>query len=138
VVENGTVLTFTSDSMTIGDRVPGGYVYVDGSGVGDIGPAVMRDREILGRDGFVIVNVLVDRDTHELLADPEIISRGFVFLREATNLLEGAQHTIRTVTGSNGRSSARKLREEIERSLDKYFYNETKRRPMIFALVNEA
>lgn len=138
VVENGTVLAFTQNGMTIGDRVPGGYVYVDGSGVGDIGPAVMRDREILGRDGFVIVNLLVDQDTHELLADPEIISRGFVFLREAANLLEGAQQTIRTVTSSNGRSSTRKLSEEIERSLDKYFYNETKRRPMIFALVNEA
>ncbi len=138
VVENGTMLTFTGNQMTIGERVPGGYVYVDGSGVGDIGPAVMRDREILGRDGFVIVNLLVDRDSHELVAQPEIISRGFVYLREASDLMEGAQNTIRNVTSSNGRSPTRKLREEIERSLDKYFYNETKRRPMIFALVNEA
>ncbi len=138
VVENGTVLTFTPDTMVVGERVPGGYVYVDGSGVGDVGPAVLRDREILGRDGFVIVNLTVDRHTHDLIGEPEIISRGFVYLREATQLLEGAQDAIRMVTANNGASSCRQLQEQIERSLDRFFYNETKRRPMIFAIVNEA
>jgi ribonuclease J len=138
VVENGTVLTFTPSMITVGERVPGGYVYVDGSGVGDVGPAVMRDREILGRDGFVLVNVTVDSETHEMIGQPEILSRGFVYLREATRLIEGANHAIHMVTESNGNSSSRQLREQIERSLDRFFYNETKRRPMIFAFVNEA
>jgi ribonuclease J len=138
VVENGTIITFTPDSMTIGERIPGGYVYVDGSGVGDIGPAVMRDREILGRDGFVIVNMSVDSKSHELVADPEFISRGFVYLKEAGDLLAGAQHTIENLMGKNGNSSTSKLQEGIEKSLERYFYNETKRRPMIFTVINEA
>jgi ribonuclease J len=138
IVENGTVITFTPETMTIGERIPGGYVYVDGSGVGDIGPAVMRDREILGRDGFVIVNMSVDSKSHELTADPEFISRGFVYLKEAGDLMAGAQTTIENLMGKNGKSSTSKLQEGIEKSLERYFYNETKRRPMIFTVINEA
>ncbi len=137
VVENGTILTFTPDSMTIGERIPGGYVYVDGSGVGDIGPAVMRDREILGRDGFVIVNMIVDSKSHELVSDPEFISRGFVYLKEAGDLLAGAQQTIENLMSKNGTSSTSKMQESIEKSLERYFYNETKRRPMIFTMINQ-
>ncbi len=137
IVENGTLLTFTADSMTVGERVPGGYVYVDGSGVGDIGPEVMRDREVLGRDGFVIVNLTIDRESHQLVAQPEIISRGFVYLREAGDLMSGAEKSIRAVLGADGNLTSRRLRDEVERSLDRFFYNETKRRPMVFAFINE-
>ena len=137
VVENGTILTFTPNSMTIGERVPGGYVFVDGSGVGDVGPAVMRDRDMLGRDGFVIVSLTVDQDTHELLESPEIISRGFVFMPEAGDLIEGAQDAITTVLSSNGANSLNDLRTRVEGTLEKYFYSETRRRPMVFGIVHE-
>jgi len=137
VVENGTVLTFTPDSMEIGDRVPGGYVYVDGAGVGDIGPAVLRDREILGRDGFIIVNVKVDRDSRQVIGEPQFISRGFVYLKEARELLDDASDTVLTVIGEDGRSSTRSIQQGVEKRLEKFFYNETKRRPMVFAFVNE-
>jgi ribonuclease J len=137
VVENGTVLTFTEDSMEIGERIPGGYVFVDGAGVGDIGPIVLRDREMLGRDGFVITNLTLDRDTRQIIGEPEFISRGFVYLREAQDLMDGAQDVIVDVLRSDGSTSQRNIRRKIEKQLGKYFYSELKRRPMIFAFINE-
>lgn len=137
VVENGTVLTFTRDSMTIGERVPGGYVYVDGAIVGDVGPAVLRERDTLGRDGVVIANVQVDRDSHQILGEPDIISRGFVFLRDSERLLEGAEATISETLSENGHGSVRTIQRDIGRKLERYFYNETRRRPMVFVFVNE-
>ncbi len=136
VVENGTILTFGADgTMAIGERVPGGYVFVDGSGVGDVGPAVMRDRETLARDGLVIVNAIVDRDTRVVVGEPEIVSRGFVFHREAEELFENARQTVRRVLESPATNGKRV--ELVQDALGKLFYNETKRRPMIFAFVNE-
>lgn len=137
VVENGTILEFTPDNMTIGQRVPGGYVFVDGSGVGDVGPAVMRDRDMLASDGFVIVSLTVDHDTHELLEEPEIISRGFVYMPEAGELIHGAQETITATLSSNGVLSSNEMRSRVENVLEKYFYSETRRRPMVFGIVHE-
>jgi ribonuclease J len=137
VVENGTILSFDENgTLTVGERIPGGYVFVDGSGVGDIGPAVMRDRETLARDGIVIVNTRVKRDTREVIGEPEIVSRGFVFLREAEDLMENARQTIRRTISQNPTANG-STQELIQEALAKMFYNETKRRPMIFAFVNE-
>jgi ribonuclease J len=136
VVENGWILHFTPDSMTVGERVPGGYVFVDGSGVGDVGPMVMRERELLGRDGFVIANLTLDRDTRKLIGEPEIISRGFVYLRDAKELMANAQNAICNVLNSNGHTSAIGIRRELEQMLERYFYSETKRHPMVFVFVN--
>jgi ribonuclease J len=137
IVENGTMLTFTSDSMSVGERVPGGYVFVDGSVVGDIGPAVMREREMLGRDGFVIINISLDSQTRELLDAPDIVSRGFVYLPEAGDLVAEAQGHVRNVIASNWDSTARELRTTIEDTLERFFYSETKRRPMVFTFIHE-
>ena len=87
VVENGNIIEFVDDEMKIGKRLPGGYVFVDGAGVGEIGPSVVREREILARDGFVLVNLSMDGSTCQLLDEPEIITRGFVYSREADELL---------------------------------------------------
>lgn len=134
VVENGTEILLTQDSIEIGGRVPGGYVFVDGKGVGDVGPIVLRDREVLASDGFVSVLVLVDQATGTLAEPPEFISRGFVFLREAEDLLEMAHGVVaRTVEEFRGTNLTRK----VEDNLSKFFYNETKRRPMVFAFVRE-
>lgn len=137
VVENGTVITFDGESMEIGERVPGGYIYVDGSVVGDVGPVVMRDREMLGQSGFVIVILTVTRETRSIVGEPEFISRGFVYLREAHDLIEGALVAIREVVTLRNRESIRDIRSGIQRKLEKYFYNETKRRPMVFAFIYE-
>jgi len=134
VVENGTEILLTPDSIEVGARVPGGYIFVDGKGVGDVGPIVMRDREILARDGFVNALVLIDADTGELLEPPEIISRGFVFLRDAADLIAMAQSVIADVVRSHKSGN---LTIAVQDALSKMFYNETKRRPMVFAFVRE-
>jgi ribonuclease J len=131
VVENGAVLEFQSDEMHVGDRIPGGYVFVDGTGVGDIGPAVMRERETLAESGMVIVNVRVNDG--QLLGKPDIISKGFVFVKDETEMFEAAQAQIaKAAANANGN-----LKEKLESTLSDFFYSETKRRPMIFALVNQ-
>jgi len=138
VVENGYILEFDKESGSVGERVPGGYVFVDGSGVGDIGPAVLRDREILARDGFVVAIVQRDLETGQLRRPPDIISRGFVFLRDSEELLAEAGDRIRDMMASSSpgiKSSA--LEEKIRTLLMSFLYQETKRRPMIIPVVTE-
>ena len=134
VVENGMQVLLTPDRLEIGERVPGGYVFVDGKGVGDVGPVVMRDREVLSSDGFVSVLVLVNAETGELVEPPEFISRGFVYLREASELIEMAQDVIAEVVRTHPSGN---LTSSIQDALAKLFYNETQRRPMTFAFVRE-
>jgi ribonuclease J len=137
VVENGNVLEVDKHGIRVGERVPGGYVFVDGSGVGDVGKAVMRDREVLARDGFLMVVVNVDGDTGEVLGDPEIISRGFIYLRDADELIDGVKRTVHDVMLTTRQSRNGKRRERLQESLSRLLYNETKRRPMIFSVINE-
>ncbi len=136
VAENGHVVEVTKGGVRLGERVPGGYVFVDGSGVGDIGRIVIRDREILARDGFLLVSVNVDRKSGKLLGKPEIISRGFVYLRESDDLMQQVNRTIEDIMSSNGVSNG-KRREKLQEGLSRVLYNETKRRPMVFSIVNE-
>jgi ribonuclease J len=127
-VENGHSIEFDNGVMKLGERVPGGYVFVDGAGVGDIGPGVVREREALARDGIVLVNLAIDRNTYQLKEDPEIITRGFIVIRNADELMAGMDKLIRdTVRRGNG-----DLKEDLRTTLMGYIYNETKRRPMIF------
>jgi ribonuclease J len=127
-VENGHSIEFENGSMKLGERVPGGYVFVDGAGVGDIGPSVVREREALARDGIVLVNLVLDRNNSQLQDEPEIITRGFIIIRDADVLMAGMSRIIReTVRRGNG-----DLKEDLRNTLISYIYNETKRRPMIF------
>ena len=127
-IENGHAIEFDNGIMSLSERVPGGYVFVDGAGVGDIGPSVVREREALARDGIVLVNLIIDRNTSLLKDEPEIITRGFIIIRDAEELLAGISKLIRdTVRRGNG-----DLKEDLKNTLTSYIYNETKRRPMIF------
>jgi ribonuclease J len=137
VIENGNTLIINTYGVRLGDRVPGGYVFVDGSGVGDVGRAVMRDREILARDGFLIVVVNVDADTGEMLDDPEIISRGFIYLREADELIRMVKETVGESLENSRHSRNGKRRDALQDSISKVLYNETKRRPMVFTIINQ-
>lgn len=138
VIENGMVLEGDDRGLQMTERVPGGYVFVDGSGVGDIGRAVMKDREILARDGFLIVVATVDGETGDLLDTPEIISRGFIYLRDADELLQLVRTNVEeTLQGLNGRTRTSKRQDAVQESVSKLLYNETKRRPMVFSIINE-
>ncbi len=134
VVENGYILEFDGESGRIGERVPGGYVFVDGSGVGDVGPVVMRDREILASAGFVVAVIKLDEKTGQPAGRPEIISRGFVYVRDSAELMERAQDKIlEVIEKSDGGRAA--VGDRVRDELGKLFYEETKRRPMIMPVI---
>ena len=133
VIENGQVVEFENGVMKLAERVPGNYVFVDGSSVGDIGPAVIREREALARDGVVFVNLLLDKRTRTLKKQPEIITRGFVYQQEADELMAATRFEIgNIIENSNG-----SLQQDVEKKLKSFLHNETKRRPMIFVTLNE-
>ena len=133
MIENGQVVAFENGVMKLAERVPGNYVFVDGSSVGDIGPAVIREREALARDGVVFVNLLLDKRTRTLKKQPEIITRGFVYQQEADELMAATRFEIgNIIENSNG-----SLQQDVEKKLKSFLHNETKRRPMIFVTLNE-
>lgn len=136
VAENGSVIEVDGKNIQLTDRVPGGYVFVDGSGVGDIGRAVIRDREILARDGFMIIVVNVDEKTGRQVGSPEIISRGFVYLRDADDLLQQVRETVFESLSSTMHANGRR-QDMLEESISRMLYNETKRRPMVFSIINK-
>jgi ribonuclease J len=134
VVENGTLIEFQDGKMMVGDRIPGGYVFVDGSVVGDVGTRVLRERESLARDGFVIVHLVFDSKTHTVKGKPEIISKGFVFVPEATELFDYARDLVRKLASDPDQKD---MKNRIEKELSKMFYVETKRRPLVLVLSSE-
>lgn len=136
VSDNGTIIEMDKHYIRKGERVPGGYVFVDGSGVGDVGRAVIHDREILARDGFLIVAVNVNSQTGEPVGRPEIISRGFVYLRDANELLRNVENTVHDVLVNNRNANGSRA-SQIEDSVSKLLYNETRRRPMVFSIVHQ-
>ena len=133
VVENGTIIEFDGDGMTVGERVPGGYVFVDGALVGDVGPAVLRDRESLARDGFVVAMVNRSPRTGQLLGRPRLVSRGFVYLPDSNALIKAAEDVlIATLTGGDG-----DWERLIQSRLGQFLYDETRRRPIIIPVIND-
>ena len=135
-IENGTTVELDGRGITIGERQPGGYVFVDGSSVGAVGRAVIRDREILAQDGLVLVSVNADRRSGKLLEQPRIVSRGFVYLKDAEDFLDNIRDKVTRVVNSNQRMNGNR-QNLVEESLSKLIYSETKRRPMIFSIINE-
>jgi ribonuclease J len=135
VVENGMVVELTPDgAMRLADRIPGGYIFVDGVSVGEVGRSVMREREILAQDGFVLVNLTLDQSSCRLYEEPEIITRGFVYEPEASELLA---NTRRIVTESVNCVSNGRLREDLEQAVKSFLYSKTKRRPMVFVTLKQ-
>jgi len=136
VVESGQVIEIHHDAIRLGEEVGGGNVLVDGLSVGDIGAAVLRDRKHLARDGFLVAMVAIDRATGEVVADPEILTRGFIYVAESDELIEGAKDRMwQVLRGPGGAASS--MRNKIKDVLSQYCYNQTGRRPLIFPLVLE-
>jgi ribonuclease J len=128
VIENGQVVQFQDEEMKLAERIPGGYIFVDGAGVGDIGPSVVREREALARDGFVLVNLVMDQESCDLKEKPEIITRGFIYARDEEDLLEETRKMVeKGVRCGNGN-----IQKDLEQSIKSFLYSRTKRRPMVF------
>jgi ribonuclease J len=137
LLENGAVLELGRDAAQIVEKVTNEDVFVAGSGVGEIGPAVMREREVLARDGFVLAMVPVSATTGEVTGKPELVSRGFVYLRESGNLMErAAERAWQSLrTGSSRREQT--IIERTQETLGKFFYEETRRKPMVVGVVTK-
>jgi ribonuclease J len=135
VVESGTVLEFGPDWGRINGQITEGHVMVDGLGVGDVGSVVLRDRHLLSRDGFVVVVVAVDASTAEVIEGPDIITRGFVYIRESGDLIEDAALCV--LEALEHREAEANLSAQIRDKLANYLYEQTKRRPIILPVVME-
>jgi len=135
VVESGTVLEFGPDWGQVNGQITEGHVMVDGLGIGDVGSVVLRDRRLLSRDGFVVVVVAVDADTAEVIEGPDIITRGFVYIRESGDLIEDAALCV--LEALEHREAEANLSAQIRDKLANYLYEQTKRRPIILPVVME-
>jgi ribonuclease J len=132
ILENGQVLEFVDGEMRMGDRVPSSYVFVDGTGVGDVTAEVMREREALSRDGIVLVNLRLAREGNRLLSEPEILSKGFVIAQDSEEIFTATRRKVtETVSRANG-----SLQKDVEQTVGDYLYGETHRRPMVFVTVS--
>src|SRR5438067_725213 len=140
LAENGAVIEFTATTATIASRVPAGYVFVDGASVGEIGDVVLRDRQVLAQDGILLVALTVDRETGRFIAGPDIVSRGFVHVRRPGALLERAREVVSGAIALNGENPGgySQTKGRIKDALSRFFYEETRRRPMILPVVLEA
>ncbi len=137
--EDGDVIVIDDEGLRLGDRVPAGYVYVDGI-IGDVGTGVIRDRRVLAEEGVVVVVVTVDVQTAEIVTGPEIITRGWVYAPEAEDLLDEACDRVaeavqRALAG--GVRDVEALERDVRRAAGKFVNERTRRRPMIVPVVME-
>jgi len=132
LVENGRVIEFKHGELKLGERIPGGYVFVDGTGVGDVDRTTMRDRELLSQDGVVLVNLFLDKD-NGTYKDIEILSRGFISQDESKELFDELQKRVIRLTTSPSKN----MQKEIQNLSISFLNEETKRRPFIFVSITK-
>ena len=140
IAENGSNVILTQDEIKLGDPVTAGAVMVDGLGVGDVGNVVLRDRKHLSEDGLVIIVATVDSRTGKVLAGPDLVSRGFVYVRENESLMDGAQSTVEMTLNRCVEERVRdwnSVKTRMREALSSYIYRRTKRSPMILPVLME-
>lgn len=140
ILSNGAVLELNQNRAAINGRVPSGNIMVDGLGVGDVGNIVIRDRKHLSEDGLMVVVLTISKDTGKLLCGPDIVSRGFVYVRESEMLIEDAKDVVKWSLENCEKKSTREwsaIKNTIRDDLKDYLYEKTKRNPMILPIIME-
>ncbi|GAA0446164.1 ribonuclease J1 [Lentibacillus halophilus] len=140
VMDNGDVLALGKDNAMIAGKIPSGSIYVDGSGIGDIGNIVLRDRRILSEEGLVMVVVSINMKEFKIASGPDIISRGFVYMRESEDLINEAQklvakHLKKVMERRTSQWS--EIKNEITDTISPFLFEKTKRRPMVLPIIME-
>ncbi|HEX5809261.1 MAG TPA: ribonuclease J [Anaerolineales bacterium] len=134
VVENGQIVELSGGRIKLGERIPGGYVFVDGQSIGEVDYDIMREREKLARNGIFLIDISVNKLNGRLSHDPEIITRGFVSPEDAEGLLPEVRKRIMDVVNGGGFDNEK----DIANAVKSYLYEETKRRPMVLVTLSKA
>lgn len=139
VAEDGDIVEISSESIEIVSHTACGNVFIDGLGIGDVGQIVLRDRQVLAQDGILMVVLTVDKETGQPIAGPDIVSRGFVYMRDSEELLASARERVLSSFSSlNGHASDWSfVKDKIKHTLSEYLYERTHRRPMVLPMVME-
>jgi ribonuclease J len=142
IAENGQIVNLTKNRIFIErETVPSNYIMVDGLGIGDVGEVVLRDRQTLARDGMFVIVAVVDRQTGKVRGSPDIISRGFVYLRESKKLLQDTRKKVIKIVdeaaGSGGAVNWIYIKDEIRNKIGQFLFSKTQRRPIILPVIIE-
>ncbi len=140
VLSSGKVLTLSEEKAAITGEVPAQGILVDGLGVGDVGNIVLRDRQLLSENGLIIVVISLEKYSNQILSGPDIVSRGFVYVRESENLMEEARVVVEKALDkclSRNNTDWGKMKNEIKDSLSDFIWKKTKRNPMILPIIME-
>ncbi len=139
VAEDGDIIEVVDEAIKMVDHTANGNVFIDGLSVGDVGQIVLRDRKVLSQDGILMAILTVDKETGQPIGGPDIVSRGFVYMRDAEELLDSAKdRVLDSFIGLNGHASDWSfVKDKIKRTLSDFLYEKTRRRPMILPIVVE-
>ena len=141
ILSSGNVLELDAETAAVTGSVQTGTILVDGLGVGDVGNAVLRDRQHLAEDGIIIIVMALDRLSNQVLSGPDIVSRGFVYVKESEDLMEHARETVEKALDGcmdRGVTDWSKIKTEVKEALSGYVWKRTKRSPMILPIIMEA
>jgi ribonuclease J len=134
----GNCIELSEEKVVMKDNVPAGKVLIDGLGVGDVGSVVLRDRRHLGQDGLIVVVAVVDKDIREVVSGPDIVSRGFVYVKEAEELLDEVKEIASDTLGrclDNGLDDWNTIKGKVKDEITSFLYSKTKRKPMILPVI---
>jgi ribonuclease J len=140
IPDRGDILEMKEGKLALAGKVPSGNILIDGIGVGDVGNIVLRDRRLLSQDGILIVVVTLTKQDRKIAAGPEIISRGFVYVRESEKLMDDSTNLVRDIVERNIAKDSfewSSLKQDIREELNRNLYEKTKRRPMILPIIME-
>lgn len=139
-LETGDVLKLSKDKAEKGAKVRTGSVFVDGLGVGDVGTIVLRDRRNLAKDGMMNIVVTIEKETNSVIAGPDIISRGFVYVKESEELINSVKKIAKQELDrslENNITEWYALKRNMKKAIERYLYEKTKRRPYVIPIIME-